>query len=205
LERRLKMAKRESSFINMLVTLFAVTFIASATLGGIYELTKEPIAKALQAKKEASIAKVLTPKGKAPLEFDAIKSYSIMPETGKDSIFFNEAYKGDELVGTAVETYTDNGFSGRFSIMVGFYPDGKIINTAILSHKETPGLGDKMDASKSDFPNQFQEIMPTKENLTVKKDGGEVDAITAATISSRAFCDAIDRAYKELAKKGGKK
>ncbi|PLX22883.1 MAG: hypothetical protein C0599_05500 [Salinivirgaceae bacterium] len=197
------MAKRESSFINMLVTLFAVTFIASATLGGIYELTKEPIAKALQAKKEAAIKKVFTNDSIA-IEFDTIQSYSIMPKSGKDSIFFNEAYKENKLVGTAIETYTDNGFSGRFSIMVGFDTVGKIINTAILSHKETPGLGDKMDASKSDFPNQFQGKMPTKDNLTVKKDGGKVDAITAATISSRAFCDAIDRAYKVLDKKGGK-
>lgn len=190
------MAKKESSFINMLLTLFAITFIASAMLGSIYELTKEPIAKALQAKKEASIKKVLP-------EFDKIKTFKVMPETGKDSLEFNEAYKNGELIGTAIETYTDNGFSGRFKIMVGFTTDGKIFNSAVLEHKETPGLGDKMRASKSDFSSQFKGKMPTKDNLTVKKDGGNVDAITAATISSRAFCDAIDRANKALVKKGG--
>ncbi len=137
--------KKESTFTNMVVTLFIVTFIASATLGEIYELTKEPIQKALNAKKEASIKKVLP-------EFDKIKSYKIMPETGVDSIECNEAYKNNELIGVAVETYTDNGFSGRFKIMVGFLPDGDdfiINNTAILEHKETPGLGDKMDEAKS--------------------------------------------------------
>ena len=180
----------------MLLTLFAITFIASAMLGSIYELTKEPIAKALQAKKEASIKKVLP-------EFDKIKTFKVMPETGKDSLEFNEAYKNGELIGTAIETYTDNGFSGRFKIMVGFTTDGKIFNSAVLEHKETPGLGDKMRASKSDFSSQFKGKMPTKDNLTVKKDGGNVDAITAATISSRAFCDAIDRANKALVKKGG--
>ena len=191
--------KKESTFTNMVVTLFIVTFIASATLGEIYELTKEPIQKALNAKKEASIKKVLP-------EFDKIKSYKIMPETGVDSIECNEAYKNNELIGVAVETYTDNGFSGRFKIMVGFLPDGDdfiINNTAILEHKETPGLGDKMDEAKSDFPVQFRGKKPTKENLTVKKDGGQVDAITATTISSRAFCDAIDRAHSALVKKGG--
>lgn len=190
------MAKKESSFGNMVLTLFVVTFIASATLGGVYELTKGPIKQALKAKKEASIKQVLP-------EFDEIKSYKLMPETGKDSVECNEAFLKGTFVGTAVETYTDNGFSGRFKIMVGFDSEGNVYNTAVLEHKETPGLGDKMDASKSDFSEQFKGKTPNKENLTVKKDGGNVDAITAATISSRAFCDAIDRANKVLSKKGG--
>ncbi|MFO7865025.1 MAG: RnfABCDGE type electron transport complex subunit G [Salinivirgaceae bacterium] len=192
------MAKRESTFGNMVITLFAVTFIASATLGGIYELTKEPIKKALQAKKEASIKQVLP-------EFDKLESYKVLYEEGGDSLEFNEAYLNGEHIGTAIETYTDNGFSGRFKIMVGFLPNGNINNTAVLEHKETPGLGDKMEASKGDFPDQFKGLEPTKPNLTVKKDGGKVDAITAATITSRAFCDAIERANKALKMKGGTK
>ena len=191
------MAKRESSFINMVVTLFAVTFIASATLGGIYEITKEPIAKALQAKKEASITKVLTYKDKA-LEFDTIKSYSIMPKSGEDSLFFNEAYKGDELVGTAVETYTDNGFSGRFTIMVGFFPDGKIINTAVLSHKETPGLGAEVENE------EWKNIWKGK--ILYNTDGGvelkvvkgassnkyEIDGLSGATLTSNGVSNMIE-------------
>jgi electron transport complex protein RnfG len=60
-----------------------------------------------------------------------------------------------------------------------------------------------MDASKSDFPNQFRDKSPESFKLSVKKDGGDVDAITAATISSRAFCDAVQRAYKAVRKEGG--
>lgn len=191
------MAKRESTFANMVIVLFLITFIASATLGGIYELTKAPIELAKKNKKETSIKQVLP-------EFDNIKSYKIKPEDGADSLEFNEAFLNNELVGTAIETYTDRGFSGRIKIMVGLIPDGTIYNIAVIEHKETPGLGDKMDASKSDFSEQFKGKQPTNENLTVKKDGGNVDAITAATISSRAFCDAVDRASKTYAKKGGK-
>ena len=102
------------------------------------------------------------------------------------------------MVGVAVKTYTDKAFSGEFSIMVGFLPDGSIYNTAVLDQKETPGLGAKMvDPS---FKDQFKKMNPEKNKITVKKDGGDVDAITASTISSRAYCDAIARAYNEFKK-----
>ena len=126
----------------------------------------------------------------------------VKPNDATDSLEFNQAFNGDKLVGTAVATYTDIGFSGRFKIMVGFSPDGKIINTAVLEHKETPGLGTKLDSKKSDFPLQFKGKNPADFKLKVKKDGGDVDAITAATISSRAFCDALQRAYDTFKKAG---
>jgi len=86
--------------------------------------------------------------------------------------------------------------------MTGFSPDGKIFNISVLAHKETPGLGTKM--SEPAFKNQFNDKNPSEFALKVKKDGGPVDAITAATISSRAFCDAVQRAYNTL-EKGEKK
>ena len=97
------------------------------------------------------------------------------------------------------------GFSGKIELMVGFLDDGTIENTAVLMHKETPGLGDKMDQKKSDFSLQFIGKNPVDFKLKVKKDGGDVDAITAATISSRAFCDAVQRAYDVFEKEGGAK
>lgn len=190
------MAKKESTFLNMTLTLLIVTAIAALALGAVYNVTKEPIASAKKAKKEKAMKAVLP-------EFEKTESKMVMPATGKDSIEFNTAYKGEEVVGTAIETYTDEGFSGRFKIMVGFLPDGSIHNTAVLEHKETPGLGDKMDASKSNFPNQFEGKNPETFKLIVTKDGGDVDAITAATISSRAFCDAVQRAYDAYKKEGG--
>lgn len=89
--------------------------------------------------------------------------------------------------------------------MVGFLPDGTIHNTAVLEHKETPGLGDKMDIRKAPWSEQFRGKNPAEYRLQVRKDGGDVDAITAATISSRAFCDAVQRAYDTQQQKGGEK
>ncbi|HRC93634.1 MAG TPA: RnfABCDGE type electron transport complex subunit G, partial [Tenuifilaceae bacterium] len=96
------------------------------------------------------------------------------------------------------------GFGGRIELMVGFLPDGTINKITVISHKETPGLGDKIDPGKSDFSVQFEGKNPETFKVMVKKDGGDVDAITASTISSRAFCDAVNRAYKAF-KEGGRK
>ena len=183
--------KKESTFTNMTLTLLIVSSIAALSLGGVYNLTKEPIALAKKAKLENAISVVVP-------EFDnnIIDEMMEVECEGPDNLEFYPAKQGGELVGMAIKTYTDIGFSGRFWIMVGFKPDGTIINTAVLEHKETPGLGDKMDESKSDFPIQFKEKNPETFKTQVTKDGGDVDAITAATISSRAFCDALNRAYK---------
>jgi electron transport complex protein RnfG len=192
------MAKTESTFKNMVLVLLGITLIASFSLGAVYNLTKEPIAKAQQAKKEAAIKQVVP-------DFDQLEPISVTQENGDDPMVINKALKEGELVGYAVEAYSDKGFGGRINLMVGFTPDGDIFNTAVLKHTETPGLGDKMDVAKSNFPEQFKNKNPEEFTLKVKKDGGKVDAITAATISSRAFCDGVQRAYDIVKKEGGSK
>ena len=189
-------SKRESSFINMVITLFLVAAVAALALGGVYTVTKEPIAIAKQKKLEAAIKSVLP-------DFDTIKEAKFADPEGKDSLTFYYAFKEGEEIGAAIKTYTMKGFSGKIELMVGLLEDGTINNTAVLAHKETPGLGDKMDVSKSDFPLQFKGKNPSDFKLSVTKDGGSVDAITAATISSRAFCDAVDRAYVTFEKEKG--
>lgn len=173
--------------MSMTATLLIVSAVAAFSLGAVYNLTKDAIAAAKQAKKEKAIQEVVP-------AFDKLNTFNIKLEGDKDSLSIYQALKGGKIVGTAIETYTDKGFGGRIKIMAGFNPNGNIINTAILEHTETPGLGDKMDQKKSDFAKQFKGKNPDKFNMTVKKDGGDVDAITAATISSRAFCDALQRA-----------
>lgn len=190
------MAKKESSFVNMVLTLFVIAAVAGLALGGVYNLTKEPIALAKRLKIEKAIGEVLP-------DFDSISEFKMLPKDGKpgkDSLTFYFATKNNEPVGTAVRTFTDNGFGGRFWIMVGFVDKTVISGTSVLEHKETPGLGDKMDRSKSDWTDQFEGKDLTTFKLKVKKDRGDVDAITAATISSRAFCDATQRAFDELKK-----
>jgi len=180
-------SKRESNFLNMVLTLFLVAAVAALALGGVYTVTKEPIAIAKQKKLEAAIKAVLP-------DFDTIQTVKVKDVNGDDSLTFYYASMGVQPVGAAIKTYTMNGFSGKIELMVGILEDGTINNTAVLSHKETPGLGDKMDIKKSDFPTQFIGKNPGTFKLKVTKDGGDVDAITAATISSRAFCDAVKRA-----------
>jgi electron transport complex protein RnfG len=118
-----------------------------------------------------------------------------------DSIFLYTARKGEEVLGTAVETFTNKGFSGEFKLMVGIDPDGSIIKIAVIKHAETPGLGDKMEQDKSDFHIQFMGKDPASFNLAVTKDRGDVDAITASTITSRAYCDAVTRAFEAFKQK----
>lgn len=183
------MAKKESTFKNMTIALFVITAVAGLALSAVYSVTKEPIAASQKAKINNAIKMVIP-------EFESILDTVLMPDEGKDSIRIHRLLKGTESSGVAVQTYTDEGFSGRFTLMVGFMPDGAISNIEVLEHKETPGLGTKMALPA--FKDQFKGVKLSDlpgEKIQVKKDGGQVDAITAATISSRAFCDAVNRAY----------
>lgn len=190
-----KQKKPESNFGNMILTLLMVAAVAGLALGGVYVVTKEPIAKAKEAKLNRALRQVLP-------DFDSTQIQQLEPDEGAEPLTFYSAFKEGEVVGTAVETYTNKGYSGRIDVMVGFDKDMTILNTAVLKHAETPGLGDKMSKEKSDWSDQFKNKNPEEFDLAVTKDGGDVDAITAATISSRAFCDAVERAY-ETYKKGG--
>jgi Na+-translocating ferredoxin:NAD+ oxidoreductase subunit G len=192
------MAKKESTFTNMVATLVIIMVLAGLSLAGVVNLTKDAIEKAEKEKMESALKLVLP-----AFDNDIGSTRKEVKVNEKDKLVLYYAKKGEENVGVAVETFTNKGFAGNFRIMVGFRPDGTIINTAVLEHHETPGLGDKMDVKKSKFPIQFKDKSPADFTLKVKKDGGSVDAITAATISSRAFCDAVQRAYDELVKQGG--
>ncbi|HNV52686.1 MAG TPA: RnfABCDGE type electron transport complex subunit G [Tenuifilaceae bacterium] len=182
----------------MTLTLLVISLVASAALGLVYQSTKEPIAKAQMAKINSAIEAVVPEFNNQPFE----ESYKVEVDGGE--LVFYPAKKDGQLVGTAVKTFSKNGFSGLIELMVGFLPDGSINKVAVVSHKETPGLGDKMEPSKSNFSLQFEGKNPETFKVKVKKDGGDVDAITASTISSRAYCDAVTRAYNTL-KEGGKK
>ncbi len=198
------MAKqRESTFANMVIVLFIVSAIAATALAFVYQATKGPIAKSKLEKKKKAIKNVVN-------DFDnnPIAEMFKIPTEGGDSLECYPAKKDGKIVGYAIKTFSKKGFGGLISVMVGFDPDGHIHRTAVLEHHETPGLGDKMQRSKSSFSNQFDEMdvpnIPDKDHdgiiIEVTKDQGTVDAITAATISSRAFCDAAERAYNAFKK-----
>ena len=191
------MAKTESSFRNMVLSLSLISLVAAACLGFVYEFTKEPIELSNLNKKVEAIKKVVPDFNNNPYN-----EMFRLPTGEGDSLDIFPAKKDSILVGYAVTTYTKKGFSGNILMMAGFKPDGTIVDITILEHKETPGLGTKM--AEASFKDQFKEKNPAEFRLKVKKDGGPVDAITAATISSRAFCDAVQRAYNTV-QKGGQK
>jgi len=196
------MSKKESTLLTMVLSLLFITAAAAAALSSVFMLTKPSIDKVQENKKVAARSAVLPGfKGTTVLQ-------SVLLPDDADSVYIYMAYNPDNtLYGAAVSTYTHKAFSGTFSLMVGFDSLGNILGTEVIQASETPGLGDKINKNKSDFALQFVNMNPSQTDfcLKVKKDGGDVDAITAATISSRAYCDAINRAaraYATLREKG---
>ena len=177
----------------MVLALTGVAVIMGGILAYVNHLTEGPI--------NAQKAKALA---------DGIKSVMCVSDltvANTDTVRENDA-KGKELtyivyhiqdaqqkdLGAAVES-TTGGFGGDLKVLVGFDPDGRILGYTLLEHAETPGLGAKADRwfqkdEKGDIIGKSPE-----EPLTVSKDGGQVDAITASTITSRAFLLAVNRAY----------
>ena len=185
-----KKKKLESTFLNMFLVLLAISLVSALAIGFTYTKTK-PAADAIQ---KANFEKAIK---------QVVPDSDNIDEKGKevDECVLYTAYKGGKVVGAAVKTVSHKGFGGDVQLLVGFDAEGKIHNTAVLSIKETPGLGSNMTNPK--FKDQVNGKNPAEFKLSVKKDGGDVDAITAATISSRAFLDAIGKAV-EAYKKGGK-
>lgn len=188
------MAKKlENSLLNMFLSLTVICVVVGGLLGLVADVTAQPIQDAKDAAQKAAIAAV------AP-EFDAVaEPQTVEQPNGVNAIVFAVS-KGGEVVGHAVQVTTLKGFGGKVIIMFGFDLEGNITGYNVLDcSNETPGLGAKI-------PDWFQKGQkgdvigknPSTNNLTVSKDGGEVDAITAATISSRAFCDAIAQAASVL-------
>ncbi|HRS53214.1 MAG TPA: RnfABCDGE type electron transport complex subunit G [Bacteroidales bacterium] len=181
--------KIESTLLNMILSLTIIGIVASFSLGFIYEITKKPIETSAKQKVINALKEVLPEFNNDPMsEKEIINDIEIY--TGK---------KNNEITGYAIKTFTTKGFNGLFSLMVGLLPDGTINKIQVLDQKETPGLGTKM--SENSFLEQFYGKNPSSFKLFVKKDGGDVDAITASTITSRAFCEAVQKAYDALMKK----
>lgn len=191
------MKKLESSFKNMVIVLTVVAVVAGLLLGYVNKLTAEPIAQANAKALSDAIALVVPGFDNEPaanpdtIEVDGV-TYKIYKAT-----------KGDKFIGAAVES-SANGFGGALTVLVGFDADGKIIDYSLLSHAETPGLGSKAaDWFKKGGKGDITRKNPGDKPLTVSKDGGEIDAITASTITSRAFLNAVNAAYAAYAKQNG--
>lgn len=176
----------------MFLSLFTICIVASAILAFVNMQTSPLVIASKKEKLENAIKEVVPGFDNSPLS----ESYKIISTEG-DSLIVYPAKKGNELIGVAIECSTMKGFSGEIRILAGFTPQGKVIDYAVLHHAETPGLGDKMDPWFKTEKNN-QNILGrdlSQETLIVNKDGGDVDGMTAATITSRAFLDAVNKAY----------
>ncbi|WP_289695239.1 RnfABCDGE type electron transport complex subunit G [uncultured Duncaniella sp.] len=177
----------KSSLVNMVLSLGIITVVAAAALAGVYTATKEPIAQAKAEKQKSAIGQVLPEIHFNNNPADEAAEVTVDGET----VTVFPARQDGELVGMAVESHDANGFSGLITVMYGFDPSGNIRGFAVMQHAETPGLGSKMDEWFSNPAHTVIGLNANSANLTVSNDGGDVDAITAATISSRAFLRAL--------------
>jgi len=186
------MAKLKSTLPNMLLSLTIICFFAAGILATVNMQTSAPIAMAKAIALENAIKEVTPEFDNSPLA-DAYKAIT----SDGDSLIIYPATNEGKPVGVAVESYSMNGFSGEIRVIVGFDNEGTIVNYSVLQHAETPGLGSKMQEwFRTDKNNQsVLGRSLTNGNLSVSKDGGDIDAITASTITSRAFLQTINRAY----------
>ena len=188
------MKKLESSLTNMVLVLTGVAVIMGGILAFVNHLTEGPITAQKEKALADGIKTVMACKDLVVAKTDEVKQND---DKGKEltyTVYEIQDSKGNDL-GAAVESST-LGFGGALKVLVGFDLEGKILGYTLLEHAETPGLGAKADkwfqkGQKGDIIGK-----DPQEPLTVSKDGGLVDAITASTITSRAFLLAVNNAYK---------
>ncbi len=177
---------KETLKLTFILTI--ICLIAGALLAGVDILTREPITQVKQKLHQKSLDEVLPPHDNSPVS-DSVN----VTHGGQDWTFYIARNQG-QFAGAAVETVSPDGYSGEVRLMFGIGADGKSIGISILAQKETPGLGANIDTPG--FKNRFVGLDLQKTNWKVKKDGGDIDHITAATISSRAVVDAISNALE---------
>jgi electron transport complex protein RnfG len=185
------MKKLKSSLLNMVVVLGATTILAGLLLGLVNAVTTEPRLKAAAEKQQQALTTLLGKFDNNPTE-DATSV-----EVDNQTATIYPATVGGKLTAAAVESTSPNGFSGEIKIMTAFAANGDITGYRVMEQGETPGLGAKMvDWFEGEGQRSIIGRNPSQARLIVSKDGGDVDGITAATISSRAFLEAVNTASK---------
>lgn len=179
----------KSTMKNMVLSLSIVAASLGALLAWVHQLTAVPIAEAARKAKIEALSSVLPAFDDDP---EALAVSVHLPDEEKEANVY-PAHKDGNFVGAAVESWSMAGFSGEIRVMVGFDDKGRLVGYEVLSHNETPGLGAMMDDW---FRSEYgcRSVIGSDSYVSIKKDGGEIDGITAATISSRAFMDAVNRA-----------
>ncbi|MBR5964307.1 MAG: RnfABCDGE type electron transport complex subunit G [Bacteroidaceae bacterium] len=205
------MKRLESSFKNMVLVLTIISLVAAGLLAYINSVTKGPIEKITADNQAAGI--------KAVLNLEPVDSIVCQADTTENgNVIFRVTRADGTYVGTAVQARDEKGFGGPIVVLVGFSGNGEIQGYQVMQHSETPGLGARANewfrteaSTETKVVSAFSKVFfgnpdpagnhnvigmnPGSSNLTVSKDGGEVDAITASTITSRAFLRTVQNAY----------
>lgn len=183
----------------MTIVLVGMSVVIGCLLAYVNHVTEGPITQQAQQKLADGIKAVLCTNDLKVSANDTIKNNI----DGKEFTFVvhKAVDRDDKEIGAAVES-TTNGFGGDLQVLVGFDTTGKILGYTILQSSETPGLGQKADKwFQKDGKGSIIGMNPADKPLKVSKDGGQVDAITASTITSRAFLKAVNQAYEAYSKK----
>jgi electron transport complex protein RnfG len=192
------MAKQESGF-KVIIVLVLIAFLSAVLLAYVNKVTREPIEENKKAETKKAIGIVL--RGLTGYQYPEIPQEM---EVDRSPVkYFMAVDSNKNILGCAVIVKAPNGFTNDFDMMVGVDSSGSVIDTYVLDHKETPGLGDGM--SKEPFKKQFRGKNINNTKWLVKKDKGDIDAMTAATITSRAFTAGVKRAlmtYNRLREDG---
>lgn len=184
---------------GLLLFLFAI--VTAGILASTYEGTKEQIAASEREAAEKALLDIIP---QSRFDNDLLLDTITVPASAEellgdvvgDNIFV--ARKNNTIVAVIIPAIAPDGYSGDIKLIAGINTDGTIAGVRVLSHKETPGLGDKVDIKKSQWISTFTAKSlnnPTADDWAVKKDGGEFDQFTGATITPRAV---VSRVYNIL-------
>jgi electron transport complex protein RnfG len=180
----------------LLLMIFAI--IGSGIVGLTYESTYEKIKRNEQMVLLRKLNTILSP---SEYDNDLLDGQVVV---GKDLLLGTSepttaylAYKNSEPVAAVLSPVAPNGYSGPIDLLVGIYYDGRVAGVRVVKHRETPGLGDAVESQRSDWILGFDDKSlenPTSKQWKVKRDGGEFDQFTGATITPRAVVKAVHAA-----------
>ena len=183
------MTAQKLQVYKMIMVMLTVSGISAGLLALVYQKTKEPIQEAQNNMIAEGLKEVVK------TEFDNNPfDEKISVKQGKNHFTLYPARKEGYITSIVMKSSSNKGFGGKMDVIVSFLLDGRVGDFKVINHKETPGLGSKVNDES--FRKNIQGKNPSSEGFKVRQDGGEVDAITGATISSRALIDAIQKAYE---------
>jgi len=177
--------------------LLAFALVTAGLLAATNEATKEKIAEAERRAAEKALLEIVPAER---IDNDLLLDTITVPESAWQQLGLKEggeihlARKNNEIIAMITTTVAADGYSGDIKMLTGVNRDGSVAGVRVISHSETPGLGDKIDLKKSDWITLFEGLSlqnPSSENWTVKKDGGEFDQFTGATITPRAVVNQV--------------